>query len=55
MSESSNWIFFVGNGEDRFGAGDVVCRTKAGEGFKLACHVGGSGSDNEGGLAGALA
>jgi len=48
-------FFFVGNGEDRSGAGDVVCRTEAGHEFELARHVGGAGGDNEGGLVGALA
>ena len=50
-----DWIFFVGNGEDRFGVGDVVRRTEAGPGFELARHVGGAGGDDEGGLVGALA
>ena len=50
-----DWIFFVGNGEDRFGIGLVVCGTQTDNKFKLARHASGAGGDDEGGLVGALA
>ena len=48
-------FFFVGNGEDRFGTGHVVCGSQTGSRFKLARHASGVGGDDEGGLVGALA